>query len=207
MATLRIPPELSQPGVPRNNCIIENRVGDELRGLRAQLLQAGFPLCLWPYAARTYSTLENVRLRTDGNTPWYKRFASEPEFKQIPLGCLVWFIPAPTKYEVSLAAPRLMPGIFMGYRMAPGGFWGGEYIVVDLHDFKGISLHITTWHTKFRFHEHFVQKIALGPVVNGTRYQFPLRAKYERANVDIDALDAPQSAAADPLGDAGEAPK
>ena len=91
--------------------------------------------------------------------------------------------------------------------MAPGGAFGGEYIVVDLHDLKGISLHITTRHTKFRFHEHFVQKIALGPVVNGTRYQFPLRAKYERANVDIDALDAPQRAAADPLDDPGAAPE
>jgi hypothetical protein len=91
--------------------------------------------------------------------------------------------------------------------MAPGGAFGGEYIVVDLHDFKGISLHIMTRHTKFRFHEHFVQKIALGPIVDGTRYRFFLRGKYERANVDIDALDAPQNAAADPLGDTGEAPE
>jgi hypothetical protein len=156
---MKIPIELSQPGVPRNNCIIENRVGDELRGLRSQLLQAGFPLCLWPYAARTYSTLENVRLRADGTCPWVARFETEPDFTQIPLGCLVWFIPAPTKYEVSPAAPRLMPGIFMGYRMAPGGKFGGEYIIVDLSDFKGISLALTARHTKFRFHEHFVQQI------------------------------------------------
>ncbi len=41
--------------------------------------------------------------------------------------------------------------------------------------------------------------------MDSSKYRFPLRAKNERANVDIDALDAPQSAAADPLGDAGEA--
>ena len=76
-----------------------------------------------------------------------------------------------------------------------------------MSDFKGISLHIMTRHTKFRFHEHFVQKIALSPIVNGTKYRFPLRAKYERANIDIDGLDAPQLAAADPLGDTGEAPE
>ncbi len=46
VGNLRIRHELFQPGVHRNNCIIENRVGDELRGLRSQLLQAGFPLCL-----------------------------------------------------------------------------------------------------------------------------------------------------------------
>ena len=64
-----------------------------------------------------------------------------------------------------------------------------------------------TRHTKLRFHEPLVEKIALGQIVNGSRYRFPLRAKYERANVDIDALDAPQSAAADPLdvpGNPGE---
>ena len=118
---LKVPLEISQPGVPRNNCIIENRVGDELRGIRTQLFQAGFPLCLWPYAARTYSTLDNVQLRQDGSCPWVRRFGEALDFMQIPLGCLVWFIPARTEYIPSPAAPRLVPGVFMGYRMAPGG--------------------------------------------------------------------------------------
>ena len=41
----KIPFEPSQPGVPRNNCIIENQVGEQLRGIRSLLYQAGF-LCL-----------------------------------------------------------------------------------------------------------------------------------------------------------------
>ena len=132
-----------------------------------QLLQAGFPLCLWPYAARTYSMLENVRVRTDGTCPWSSRFGEEPNFQQLPLGCLIWFVPAKTKYEQSPAAPRLVPGVFMGYRTSPGGRFGGEYICVDLFDFKGISLAQTTRHTKFRFREHYVQKIVLDNVVSG----------------------------------------
>ncbi len=94
----------------------------------------------------------------------------------------------------------------MGYRMAPGGKFGGEYIIVDLSDFKGKSLALTARHTKFRFHEHFVQQVKLGPFENGTRYRFPLKAKYERANVDILALERPQEAAGDPLDDPGPAP-
>ncbi len=106
-----IPQELSQPGVPQNNGIIENKVGDELAGIRTQLCQAGFPLCLWPYAARVYATLENTRVREDGNSPWFKRFGERPDFKRLPLGCKVWFIPAPTILEDAKVAPRLITGI------------------------------------------------------------------------------------------------
>ena len=77
----------------------------------------------------------------------------------------------------------------MGYRMSPGGKWGGEYIIIDLADFKGINLHMLTRHTKFRFHEHHVQKIVLPLPVDGVRYKFPLRAKHEKANIDLEALD------------------
>ena len=87
----------------------------------------------------------------------------------------------------------------MGYRMAPGGKFSCEYVVVDVADFKGISLNMKTRHTKFQIYEHYVQKIALGQLENGSHYKFPLRAKYERANVDIDAIERPQEAAADQI--------
>ena len=143
-----------QPGVPQNNGIIENKVGDELAGIRTQLCHSGFPLCLWLYAARVYATLENTRVREDGNSFWFKRFGERPDFKRLPLGCKVWFIPAPTILEEAKAAPRLITGIFLGYRMTPGGRFGGQYIAAPLDDFVGISLDMKTRHTKFKFHEH-----------------------------------------------------
>ena len=197
---LKIPHELSQPGVPRNNCIIENRVGDELRGIRTQLLQANFPLCLWPYAARTFSMLDNVRLREDGSSPWVMRFGEDPEFEQIPLGCMIWFKPAKTKYIPSPAEQRMVPGVFMGYRTAPGGRWGGEYICVDLFDFKGIRLDKKTRYIKFHFREHIVKKIAILPAPDGaSRFRFPLKAKFTRANDTIEGIDDPKEAAKDTL--------
>ena len=36
-------------------------------------------------------------------------------------------------------SPRLVTGIFLGYRMAPGGRWGGEYIAAPPDDFVGVS--------------------------------------------------------------------
>ena len=61
--------------------------------------------------------------------------------KAIPFGCLVYFVPAPTKDQRDKTAPRMRPGIFMGYRLPPGGLWTGDYLVVDLDDFSGLSMH------------------------------------------------------------------
>ena len=58
--------------------------------------------------------------------------------------------------------------------MTPGGRFSGKYIVAVLSDFKGVSLEKKTRYTKFKFHEHHVEKIALPNEVDGTRLQFPL---------------------------------
>ena len=124
----------------------------------------------------------------------------------MPLGCKVWFISAPTIYEQAKAAPRLAVGIFMGYRMAPGGRFGGQYLVVDRDDFNGVSLDMKTRHTKFKFHEHHVEKVVLPPEENGSKFVFPLKAKYDLANDEIEGRDNPARAAAQPFPDQGVPP-
>ncbi len=42
-------PEVSQPGVPRSNSIIERTNQDVKYGTRALLAQAGMPACLWVF--------------------------------------------------------------------------------------------------------------------------------------------------------------
>ena len=39
-------------------------------------------------------------------------------------------------------------GIFLGYRLAPGGTWNGEYLVADLDDFVGMPLDIDAAETE-----------------------------------------------------------
>ena len=36
--------------------------------------------------------------------------------------------------HLRMAMPKLQPGVFLGYRMAPGGRWNKEYIVADLQE-------------------------------------------------------------------------
>ena len=69
-----------------------------------------------------------------GRSPWYKKYGEVFPGKIIPFGCGVYF--KPMKWSpISKAAPAMSFGIFMGYRLAPGGKWNGEYLVADLDDF------------------------------------------------------------------------
>ena len=36
-------------------------------------------------------------------------------------------------------APSSKPGLFLGYRLEPGGLWKGDYLVADLEHIKGVS--------------------------------------------------------------------
>ena len=78
-----------------------------------------------PYAARIYATVENTRTREDGPSPRTKRFGARPDFLSLPLGCKVWLILAPTSLEEAKAAPRLVTGISLGFRITLGGRFGG----------------------------------------------------------------------------------
>ena len=42
-------------------------------------------------------------------------------------------------------APRLVPGIFVGFKLHPGGVWRDKYLVIDFDAFRDtrIGLHIT----------------------------------------------------------------
>ena len=49
---LKIKSEFSQPGVPRNNALIERTIGDILEGSRTLLRTAGLPVKFWHWAAK-----------------------------------------------------------------------------------------------------------------------------------------------------------
>eukprot|EP00972_Heterocapsa_arctica_P060637 8946423-Heterocapsa_arctica.AAC.1 len=57
---LRILRESSRPGVPQSNAKIERTNLDILEGTRTSMIHAGFPECVWPFAAPTYCFLDNT---------------------------------------------------------------------------------------------------------------------------------------------------
>ena len=119
-------------------------------------------------------------------TPWFRRHGSAFTGQILPLGCGVYFKPAPTKYEVSKAAPRLQFGIFLGYRLHPGGKWNGEYFVADLDDFAGKSLFEDTSHFEWPNYSPHITKIVRLPKEG---VYFPLRNRYQRDNCTLEGRD------------------
>ena len=102
----------------------------------------------------------------------------------------------------------MITGIFLGYRMAPGGRFGGEYIAAPLDDFVGRSLDKKMRHTSFKFHEHHVQKLELPPLEGReSQIESPLKRKYDLMNDDYDGRDNLVEMAALPFDDDGIPPE
>ena len=121
-----------------------------------------------------------------GTTPYEKHVGTPCPGQALPYGCGVFFKPAPTKYLPSKAAPRMSYGVFLGYRLAPGGRWNGEYIVVDLEDFAGQDLSINADPAKwYDFHPHITKVVKIGH----RRLEFPCKAKYDRVNLTLDGIE------------------
>ena len=74
-------------------------------------------------------------------------------------------------------------GIFLGYRLQPGGTLSGEYTVADLSDFVGRNLHADGSYTEFKgMRPHITDTVALGKRGNC----FPVKQRYDIANMTLD---------------------
>ena len=113
--------ECALVGISETNGIAESNNKTILTGARRLLCHAGLPACWWPYAAPCYCSLRNIMLDINNESSYYEKHGMHFPGKAIPFGCLVYFVPAPTKDQRDKTAPRMRPGISMGYRLPPGG--------------------------------------------------------------------------------------
>ena len=89
---------------------------------------------------------------------------------------------APAKTDNPLRA-----GVFLGYYLAPGGKFTGQYIVSDLEDFAGKNLHRHIGRGHFHISIHRTE-VVRNPI--GTRAPvFPLMKKYWRANYTLGGVE------------------
>ncbi len=105
-----------------------------------------------------------------------------------PFGSGVDFMPAKTKYAQANHSPRMEYGVFLGYKIHPGGLWSGEYLVADLVDFKDKSLHHTEPHTQFPLangpHKTNVISLCAGSTVHS-----PLKQRHDIANRTLKGVE------------------
>ena len=137
--------------------------------------------------------MHNISQDEDGESPWLRRHGDNFKGNAIPFGCGVWFLPAPTKYDNPKAAPKRSYGIFLGYKLVPGGKWNGEYLVCDISDMLHADLNVEAYHADFRIWPHTTERVDLGK----RGFVFPMKPRYEIANMTIggveDAYDSQQA--------------
>ena len=74
----------------------------------------------------------------DGKTPYELRFRKKFADLCIPFGAKVHYLQT-SAAETELqrkAGPRMLEGVFVGYKLTPGGCWHGEYLVYDKEAFE-----------------------------------------------------------------------
>ena len=80
-----IPHETSVPGVPATNGIAEAMVKRTIRGIRANLAQAGLPRAYWRKAAEHHWMARNIQdQESDGKSPWERRHRHVFDGLQLP---------------------------------------------------------------------------------------------------------------------------
>ena len=137
---LGISHDLSDPGIPATNAIIERTVGDIKQGARTTLIRAGFPPCFWSRAAACYcfhSNCDNPR----GESAYFKTHGTDHAGLAIPFGARVAYLPTDT-HEIAKStwdAPSRI-GVFAGYDLDSGYIWSRRYLVWDISEFEGLPL-------------------------------------------------------------------
>ena len=188
--------EKSIPGIHHSNAIIERCNLDIQMGTRVILAQAGLPYCFWPYASPYYCHVENVIKDEDGNSPWLARHGQDFTGKLVPFGCGVHFLPSSvrkkgwTNMPGGKADTASCWGIFLGYRLAPGGKWTGQYIVAEIDQFANMPLDKDTGEKECYVSVHITDQVVMSTDLgNEDGVCFPLKRKYNQVNFSLESRD------------------
>ena len=110
-----------------------------LEGIQAALHDSGLNKRYWHLAMRCYCALHNfVDVWKLDKTPYELSFNQKFKGQLIPIGSKVYSMPTSKSEEDKRPklGPRLIPCIFVGYKLYPGGVWREEYLVIDFEPFK-----------------------------------------------------------------------
>ena len=130
--------EGSEPFMHETNGIIESFNAQFNAGVRGLLCEAGFPTKFWPLAGACWTFLTNVKQKAregypfEEGTRWAARHGEEFKGLFVPFGALVQYIPPAERIATAKADPTMRYGVFVGYRLKPGAYWKGEYLVLDI---------------------------------------------------------------------------
>ncbi len=170
--------DLATDNRPQTNGVIERQNRNILEGLRSSLWESGLEHKCWSQAATTWCHLNNFSRvdPKDGLTSWQRRHGKAAKFDGIlaPFGSLVHYLPTADRevYARQKAGPRMVPGLFAGYKLLHNGLWKGEYLVYDKEAYE-------LWNGTTALPVHTTKELYLLGAAGDSRdadvFQFPVR--------------------------------
>ncbi|MDP7647001.1 MAG: hypothetical protein QGH82_02875, partial [Candidatus Woesearchaeota archaeon] len=128
---------------PATNGVIERANRIILAGLRCALHESGLEHKLWSQAVACFCQFYNIcHLHEDGRTSYQRRHNLKPKDRFVgeivPYGAKAFYLPTAEREVLARqkAAPRMVPGIFAGYKFNHRGLWTGDYLVYDYEAYQ-----------------------------------------------------------------------
>ena len=88
------------------------------------------------------------------------------------------------KKDTTKFDPKMIPGIFLGYKLHSGCRWNGEYLVANIDEFATLNFHRSCKGSEHNIHIQTVREVRH---LDDT-FQFPLREAFERDNRTIGGI-------------------
>ena len=132
--------------------------------------------------------MENISIDEDGKSAYFRRHNFNYNHKTFVYGSGVWFKPAPHRDDKDKGGPDMKYGIFLGYRLKPGGHFAGEYVVADIDQFAGRPIEHFAHDcpgTDWMIHPHITMVVRMPK----KGVFFPCKEKYDFANCTLEGRD------------------
>ena len=123
------------PHRPTSRGRIEVNVKASIEGARANLYQSGLEHKWWPQAIKHWNTVTNVNRRSifTHDTPWERRTGTPFKGKILPFGAKIAYrLPGDLKKENLKFERPTRDALFLGWYVAPGAKFHGDYFVLDM---------------------------------------------------------------------------
>jgi hypothetical protein len=189
---LGISHDVSDPGIPATNAIIERAIGIIKQGARTTLIRAGFPPCFWSRAAACFCFHSNCD-NTRGESAYFKTHDVDHSGLAIPFGARVAYLPVDTHdlAKSTWDAPARI-GIFAGYEMHSGYLWPRRYLVWDISEFEGLPLLATKIVAGSLATPHSTKQVKVLPNTVNDDWVFPLKRRFDEETMTIEGRERAQ---------------
>ena len=122
--------------------IAERAVRRVKEGTSVVLLQSGLNENWWADSMECYTCRRNVTdPLSDGKTPYERRFGQPFKGPIIPFGSLVEYHSKTAKDQsrIHQFGKGVLPGLFLGHALNPGGIWKGDLLIADLEEMETLD--------------------------------------------------------------------